>query len=118
MAAPNIVNVTSITGKTNCTGITTVLSNVAINNTNSGTLVKVNDMLLSNYSSSLVVTNIIMNRSGTNYYLAGNLNVPANSTLTFLAKDTTLYLEEGDLLQANVSANSAVHVTASYEIIY
>lgn len=117
MAAPNIVNVTTITGKTNYISASTVLANVTVNNSGSGTLVKVNDLLITNYSSSTLNSTIIMNRSGTSYYMACNLTVPANSTLVFLARDSTIYMEEGDLLQANVSANSSVHITSSYEII-
>jgi len=33
-----------------------------------------------------------------------------------IAKDTVIYMEEGDYLQANASSTSA-HITASYEII-
>jgi hypothetical protein len=58
-----------------------------------------------------------LNRSSTNYYIGGNLSIPAQSTLVALAKDTSLYLEEGDVLQINSSANSSISMTASYEII-
>jgi len=44
------------------------------------------------------------------------MSVPANSALMVIAKDTVIYMEEGDFLQANASASSA-HLTASYEII-
>lgn len=115
MAAPNIVNVTSITGKTNLANVTTVLANVITVSTN--TVDKINDILLTNYSSTTVTTNVSILRSGTTYPIAGGINVPGNSLLTLIAKDTALYLEEGDALQANCSVNSAISLTTSYEVI-
>lgn len=117
MANPNIVNVTTITGKTALSALSTISSNVITNNTNSNTIVKLNDIILSNYTPNTIVANVILNRSATVYYLGGNISVPPNSTLVLLGKDTVVYLEEGDVLQANVSANSSTHMTASYEII-
>ena len=59
----------------------------------------------------------MINRSSTIYYIGGNVSIPAYSTLVVLAKDTSIYLEEGDVLQANVSANTTVNLTSSYELI-
>ena len=43
--------------------------------------------------------------------------VIATSTLVVVAKDTSFYMEEGDVLQINASANSSVHGVVSYEVI-
>ena len=128
MAAPNIVNVTTITANTaflvaNNVGMNTVLTNAAA----SGRVVKVNSVLVTNngansmslkleHSKSSVTSNVDVLRGADSYKLVGGVSVPANSTLVALAKDIILYLVEGDTLRANVSANTA-HVTASYEII-
>lgn len=117
MAAPNIVNVTSITGKTAVAALTTATANVITNSSGSSTVDKLNSVVLANYSSSAVTSNVMINRSSTLYYIGGTVSIPANSTLVLVGKDTSLYLEEGDVLQANVSANSAVSITASYELI-
>lgn len=117
MAAPNIIGATTITGKTVLTNLTTVTANVLTNSSSSNSVDKLNSVMLSNYSASTVGANVVINRSATIYYLGGNLSVPANSTLVVLAKDTGIYLEEGDVLQANVTANSAITLTASYELI-
>lgn len=117
MAAPNIVNVTTITGKTAVANVTTVMANVITNAASSSTVVKLNNIILSNYSGSTVSANVILNRSSVNYYIGGNVSVPTQSVLVVLAKDTVIYLEEGDVLQANSSANSSISMTASYEII-
>jgi hypothetical protein len=115
MAAPNIVNVTTITGKTTLANVTTVLANVIAVSTN--TVDKINDILLTNYSGTTVTANVSILRSGVNYPIAGAINVPGNSLLTLIGKDTALYLEEGDALQANCSVNVAISLTTSYEII-
>lgn len=115
MAAPNIVNVTSITGKTALANVTTVLANVITVSAN--TVDKLNDVLLTNYSGIAVTANVSILRSGVSYPIAGGVSVPGNSLLTLIAKDTAIYLEEGDALQANCSANISISLTTSYEII-
>lgn len=117
MAAPNIVNVTTIIGKTALAALTTATTNVITNTSGSNTVAKLNNIILSNYTAVAIGTNVVINRSTTSYYLGGNVSIPANSTLVLLAKDSSVYLEEGDILQANVTANSAVTLTASYELI-
>ena len=117
MAAPNLLGTTTVTGKTALATLTTVTANVITNSSSSGTVDKLNSIVLSNYSGSAVTANVMINRSATTYFVGGNVSIPANSTLVLLAKDTQLYLEEGDVLQANASANTAVTITASYEQI-
>ena len=51
MAAPNIVNVTSITGKTAVAALTTATANVITNSSGSSTVDKLNSVVLANYSS-------------------------------------------------------------------
>ena len=71
----------------------------------------------SNYSGTIASANVVVNRGATVYYVGGTVAIPANSTLVLLAKDTSLYLEEGDVLQANVSANTSISMSAGYELI-
>jgi hypothetical protein len=117
MAAPNMVNVTTMTGTTAVLAATTVLSNVAVNSAASGNVFKVNSITLANYSNATVTSNVVVQRSSVNYYLAGNISIPANSTLVVTGKDTMFYMLEADQLMANVSANTSISVLASYEII-
>ena len=115
MAAPNIVNLTTMTGKTAVAALTTVTANVITSSAN--TVGKLNNVIVSNYSGTSITANVMINRSSTVYYVGGNVIIPAGSSLVLLAKDTAVYLEEGDILQANVSANTASTIIASYEII-
>lgn len=118
MAAPNIVNVTTIFGKTQYQQLTTTLSNVVTNGATSGNVLKINDVLVANYTTSSIQTNVVVGRGSTVFYLAGNMAVPANSTLVVVAKDSALYMEEGDYLQANASSATAAQISCSYEVIY
>lgn len=117
MAAPNLLGSTSVTGKTALSALTTVTANVLTNSSGSSTVDKLNTILLSNYSNAAVTANVMINRSATTYYVAGVISIPANSTLSLIGKDTSLYLEEGDVLQANVSANTSVSMSTGYELI-
>ena len=117
MAAPNLLGSTTVTGKTALATLSTVTSNVITNSSSSSTVDKLNSIVLSNYSSSAVTANVMIDRSATAYYIGGNVSIPANSTLVLLGKDTSVYLEEGDVLQANASANSSVSMSASYELM-
>jgi hypothetical protein len=117
MAAPNIVNVSTIFGKTQYQQLTTTIANVITNGSTSGNVIKVNDVLVANYTTSSIQTNVVVGRGSSVFYLAGNMAVPANSTLVVVAKDTSLYMEEGDYLQANASSATAAQITCSYEVI-
>jgi hypothetical protein len=117
MANPNIVNVTAIYGKTALATLSTDTANVVTNASASNVVLKMNNVILSNYSNATATANVVINRSTTTYYLGGNVSIPANSTLVLLAKDTSLYMEEGDVLQANASANTSITMTTSYEQI-
>jgi hypothetical protein len=117
MAAPNILNVNSIYGRTNLAFVTANTVNVVTNLTNSGTVVKINSLHLSNFNVNSIAANVGVNRSANTFLVAAGTSVPAFSTLTVIAKDTAIYLEEGDVLQANCSSNTNVQVVCSYEII-
>jgi len=117
MAAPNIVNVSTIFGKTQYQQLTTTIANVLTNGSTSGNVIKVNDVLVANYTTSSIQTNVVIGRGSSVFYLAGNMAVPANSTLVVVAKDTSLYMEEGDYLQANASSATAAQISCSYEVI-
>jgi len=115
MAAPNLLSTTLVNGKTQVSLLTTATANVIT--VASDSVSKLNNIILSNSTGLAVTANVVINRSSVQYYLAGTISIPANSTLVLLGKDTTLYLEEGDVLQANVSANSSITMTASYELL-
>ena len=115
MTAPNIVNVTTINGKTAMAVANSTAANVLSNASGSNTVVKVNTLTIANFSASAVTANVDIYRSSTAYLLIGNVVVPANSTMIVSGKDTSFYLEEGDGLRVATSANT--NVISSYEVI-
>ena len=117
MAAPNLANVTTMTGTTAVLAATTVLANVMVNSAASGNVFKINTVTVANYTSGAITSNVVVQRSSVNYFLAGNISIPAFSTLVVSGKDTMFYMLEGDQLMTNVSANTSATVLSSYEVI-
>ena len=115
MAAPNVINITNLACKSAVSTLSTATGNIITAGSN--TVVKLNDIILSNYTANSITANVMFNRSSTAYYIAGNISVPAFSSLVVIGKDSPIYLEESDVLQANVSAYASVHITSSYEVI-
>ena len=116
MAAPNVVNVTSIYGKT--VGATLTTSTADILTCPTDKLLKLNSIIVANIdgSNAASVSAVWYNADDTGqYHLAKTVNVPADSTLILLGKDAPIYLEEGDKIQALASAASDLQMTISYE---
>lgn len=116
MAAPNIVNVSTIYGKTAVQSITTNATAIVENTAGSGKVIKINLLTISNIngSSSADVT-IDLYRSSTAYKLASTVAIPQDASLDVLNK--SIYLEEGDALRLTASANSYLQAVCSYEEI-
>lgn len=116
MAAPNIVGVTTISGKTSVQLVTTTPTAIVENTAASGKVVKVNALYISNVEgASAYNVNIDIYRNGVAYHLAKTLSVPADSTLDIISK--SIYLEEGDSIRITADANSVLESICSYEEI-
>ena len=116
MAAPNVVNVATITGKTAVQSIGTSATAIVTNSASSGKVLKVNALLVSNVDGTNDATiDVDLYRSSTAYYLVKTVNVPANTTLEVVARP--IYLEEGDSLRLTASAASDLQGVCSYEDI-
>lgn len=118
MAAPNIVNVSTITGKTASANASTTQANVASNAASSGKVLKVNSLYITNIDGTNAADiSVSLLRSSVNYYIASTLTVPADSTIVVISKDSSIYLEEGDGLTITASANGDLQAVCSYEEI-
>ena len=122
MTAPNLIAVTTINGKTTGVSLTTTATTVVLNNAlASGKCLKINTLNVANVSSTS--TNITIswynatNLGGTGFAIAGNISVPAGSTLNIVDKSSQYYLEENTSLGAAASIASTLVVTVSYEDI-
>ena len=114
MSAPNIVNVTTITGKTAVQAVGT--SATAIVTAASDTVVKINALYVSNVDgTSNAEVNVDIFRSSVAYHVAKTVVVPADATLDVISK--SIYLEEGDALRLTANATSDLEAVCSYEVI-
>lgn len=117
MANPNIVNVTTIYGNTGTLAVTTSTANIVQNASSSGQIYKINMLSLANINTVSTSVTVELNVAGTNTALAKSVVVPANSTLTVIGKDTSLYLLENSSLQILGAANSTVQAICSWDQI-
>lgn len=118
MAAPNIVNVTAIYGKTAVANVSTSASDIVINGAASGKVFKVNSLVVANIdgTSAADITASVF-RANVEYKLANTISVPADASLVVVSKDTMIYLEEGDSIRLSSSANGDLQAVCSYEEI-
>lgn len=118
MAAPNLINVTSIVGKTTTVDVTTVLTVLLENQINSNKVYKINSLYISNVSAAQdAKTTVIFSRSTTSISIVTNTLVPTENTLLAISKESSIYLEEGDSLKISGNQNGVLKATISYEII-
>jgi hypothetical protein len=116
MAAPNIVNVSTITGKTAVQAVGTSATAIVTNSASSGKVFKVNALYVSNVDgTSNAEVNVDLYRSSTAYHIAKTIVVPADATLDVISK--AIYLEEGDALRLTANAASDLEAVCSYEEI-
>ena len=123
MAAPNVVNVATITAKSalvalSSTSQTTLVSNAA----SSGKVFKINMIQVANVDGTNAADVTIDVHSaaaggGTAYSLVATASVPADASLIALDKSTAIYLEEDKSITATASAANDLEVIVSYEEI-
>ena len=116
MAAPNIVNVSTITGKTAVLAVTTSATAIVTNSAASNKVFKINALYVANIDGTNACdVTVDLFRSSTAYRIASTISVPADSTMDIISK--AIYLEEGDALRLTASANSDLEGVCSYEEI-
>ena len=123
MANPNIVDVTTITGKSatialSTTSATTLVSNAA----SSGKVFKINMIQVANVDGSNAADITIDVHSeddggGTAYSLIATASVGADSSLVALDKSTAIYLEEDRSITVTAGTANDLEVIVSYEEI-
>ena len=123
MAAPNIVAVSQILGKTTYTSLTSTSSTSLLSNAaSSGKVLKVNNIIVANTDGTNAVNftlsyNTAAAGAGTNVEMVSTVSVPANATLIALDKSTSIYLEENTSITGTAGTASKLKVTVSYEDI-
>lgn len=132
MANPNIVNVTVINGNTAYVLPASTAVSVAwtYNGTTSltgltpasGSVNKIDSIVVSNTTASAAAASIaIANNatygSGTAYYIAYQISVPANASLIVTDKTTAFYVTENQSVGVISGTASALTYVASFEVI-
>ena len=118
MAAPNLVNVATITAKSVQAALSTTLTTEILANAgSSGKVFKINNIIIANIdgSSAVDISVAITKSGGSPIMIASTVSVPADATLVVVDKNTALYLEEGDNIEAGAGAASDLTITINYE---
>ena len=128
MAAPNILALTTGTGKTTYytpSGTTAVV--LLANAASSGKVLKINQIVAANVNGSAAVNatvSIYTNGAvaqgsapsgGTAYPIASTISVPASASLIVADKTTQIYLEEGTSITVTSGTASGITYSISYE---
>lgn len=123
MANPNIVNVTSIYGKSEVVDLTsTSATSVVSNAASSGKVFKINSLIVSNVDGTNAADITINYYSaaalgGTATQIVSTVSVPADSSLVVIDKNTSFYLEEDKSIGATAGSANDLKVLVSYEDI-
>ena len=132
MANPNIVNVTSINGNTAyiIPSVTTAVATWTYNGSTAltgltpavGSVHKIDNIVAANVTASAATVSIAISNnptyaSGTAYYIAYQITVPAGATLIITDKTTAFYVTENQSVGVIVGTANAINITASFEVI-
>ena len=130
MAAPNIVNVATITGITtfvsgiSTISITTGVSTIVTNAASSGKVLKINSLVATAIGDTTGVSVQLYNSggqhtaAGATVSLASTMTVPVFSSLAVIDKTNSIYLEEGHQIGCTAQSNAGtIDIVCSYEDI-
>tara|TARA_R110000868_G_scaffold227999_1_gene480958 strand:- start:917 stop:1282 length:366 start_codon:yes stop_codon:yes gene_type:complete len=118
MTAPNIVNVTTIYGKSFQAELDTTLTTEMIACA-TGHVLKINSITIANIDGTNAsdVSVFITKSGGSPVAIANTISVPADASLSLIDKNSGFYLEEADNIEAGASSNGDLTITISYEDI-
>jgi hypothetical protein len=117
MAAPNLIQISSVFGRTTGTAINTPVTIIVSNPTSSNKNYKINSLYIANIDNSLPVkVSIDLFRGGNSIRLVDRMDILSGDTLVAICRDTSIYLEEGDSLRCYADKNGLLHAVLSYDI--
>ncbi len=123
MANPNIINATSILGKSAVVDLTTTNATLVLENAAaSNKVLKINSLVVSNVDGTNAADITISlysedNIGGTATQIVSTVSVPADASLVVIDKNTSIYLEEDKSIGATAGSASDLKVVISYEEI-
>ena len=118
MSAPNILQASTIVGKTGVLNVTTTPTAIVSNGTGSNSVFKINALVIANIdgTNACDVTVDIL-RSSVAYRIVNTVSGFADSSFIAIGRDYPIYLEEGDSLRITASANGSLTGVCSYEVV-
>lgn len=118
MAAPNLANITKITGNTNVQTVTTTATAIVTNQSSSNQVFKLNTLTCANVSNiNVALCTTEFYRNSVAYPIASNVQIPPQATLMVVGKDAPFYLEEGDAIRLRADYSNTVVAVASFEVL-
>jgi hypothetical protein len=132
MANPNIISVTTLNGNTGYVLPASTAVSVAwtYNGSTSltgltpaaGTVNKIESIIVSNTTgtaaaASVAISNNPVFASGTPYYIAYQISVPANASLIITDKTTSFYVTENQSVGVIAGTSSALTFVATFDVI-
>ena len=122
MAAPNIVNVSSIVAGYTAQAPANTAANVLVSNAaSSNSVIKVNSLVVTNVTDAICATTVALNTAasglGTSYRIAYNIYIPANASLQLVDKGNFLYLTEDKSIVVTSQLAGALEYVAVFETI-
>lgn len=116
MAAPNLINVSSVYGKSTGQRLTTTLT-TSILTCPTDKVLKVNSILAANLDPALgaEITCYYYDNSTSTRLEIANIAIPFQSSLIVVGKDAPIYLEESDRIEAGSAVANTIDLIISYE---
>lgn len=115
MSAPNLAGATpSVLGQTDPFIVTGSLASMLRAVPATGHCYRLEAVYASNIGAGVPWVTLVITRSGTNYRIVYELEIPAGGSFNLLG-GRILYLEEADDLKIQASASSSVEAEAVYE---
>jgi len=120
MAAPNLVDTSSLYGKTAYGALTTSAATMLNNAASSAKLLKVVSLYVSNVDGTNAADVTVSyytqdDIGGTAYAIAKTVVVPADAAIVIIDSKSPIYLEEDRSIGGLASANSDLEFVMSYE---
>ena len=118
MATPDIIDVATINGVLIAGAVTNSAADVI--DVAADKTYKINTVIISNIhgTNDATVSAKVSADNGSNYFhIAKTVTVPADSSVHLITKDSSIYLDETDLLNLVASANSVLEYVISYETL-
>jgi hypothetical protein len=132
MANPNILSITTLNGNTGYVLPASTAVSVAwtFNGSTSltgltpaaGTVNKIESIIVSNTTGSAAAASVAISNnatyaSGTAYYIAYQISVPANASLIITDKTTSFYVTENQSVGVISGTSSALTFVATFDVI-